>query len=56
MSTTKLNANVLKLTEPKSQLLDQVDVFIFDCDGVIWRVGGREGLQKERTPNESTQS
>ena len=40
MSTTRLNANVLKLTEPKSQLLDQVDVFIFDCDGVIWRVGG----------------
>lgn len=37
-SSTKLNANVLKLTEPKSQLLDDVDVFIFDCDGVIWRV------------------
>jgi len=31
-------ANVLKLSEPQSQLLDQVDVFIFDCDGVIWRV------------------
>ena len=39
-SSTKLNANVLKLTEPKSQLLDDVDVFIFDCDGVIWRVSG----------------
>jgi hypothetical protein len=31
-------ANVLKLTEPQTQLLDEVDVFIFDCDGVIWRV------------------
>lgn len=37
-TTTRLNANVLKLSEPKSQLLDEVDVFIFDCDGVIWRV------------------
>jgi len=38
-TTTKINmANVLKLSEPQSQLLDQVDVFIFDCDGVIWRV------------------
>ena len=31
-------ANVLKLADPQTQLLDQVDVFIFDCDGVIWRV------------------
>ena len=31
-------ANVLKLSDPQSQLLDEVDVFIFDCDGVIWRV------------------
>jgi hypothetical protein len=31
-------ANVLKLSDPATQLLDQVDVFIFDCDGVIWRV------------------
>ena len=38
-SATRLNANVLKLSEPQSQLLDEVDVFIFDCDGVIWRVG-----------------
>lgn len=30
-------ANVLKLSDPQSELLDQVDVFIFDCDGVIWR-------------------
>jgi hypothetical protein len=31
-------ANVLKLTDPDA-LLNQVDIFIFDCDGVIWRVG-----------------
>lgn len=31
-------ANVLKLSDPQSELLDEVDVFIFDCDGVIWRV------------------
>ena len=31
-------ANVVKLTEPQTQLLNEVDVFIFDCDGVIWRV------------------
>ena len=31
-------ANVLKLSDPQTQLLDEVDVFIFDCDGVIWRV------------------
>jgi hypothetical protein len=37
-STTLSMANVLRLSEPQSQLLDQVDVFIFDCDGVIWRV------------------
>lgn len=38
-SATSLQmANVLKLTDPQSQLLDEVDVFIFDCDGVIWRV------------------
>jgi hypothetical protein len=38
-STTSLQmANVLKLSDPQSQLLDEVDVFIFDCDGVIWRV------------------
>merc|ERR1711920_745763 len=29
--------NVPRLTEPNSELLDNVDVFIFDCDGVIWR-------------------
>lgn len=30
-------ANVPRLTDPNPQLLDSVDVFIFDCDGVIWR-------------------
>jgi len=30
-------ANVPRLTEPASELVDNVDVFIFDCDGVIWR-------------------
>jgi hypothetical protein len=37
-STPCYMANVLKLSDPQPQLLDQVDVFIFDCDGVIWRV------------------
>ena len=38
-ATRPLNmANVLKLTEPQTQLLNEVDVLIFDCDGVIWRV------------------
>lgn len=37
-AATSLAANVLKLNDPQSELLDQVDVFIFDCDGVIWRV------------------
>ena len=37
-SATALNAHVLKLTEPAKDLLPGVDVFIFDCDGVIWRV------------------
>jgi hypothetical protein len=40
-STTQLfaNNNVIKLNDPHRQsLLDQVDIFIFDCDGVIWRV------------------
>jgi len=30
-------ANVMKLSDPMPELLDNVDVFIFDCDGVIWR-------------------
>lgn len=29
---------VSKLSDPAKEILDQVDVFIFDCDGVIWRV------------------
>ena len=38
-SSTLLHmANVPKLSDPQSELLDKVDVFIFDCDGVIWRV------------------
>lgn len=37
-NTAQLNmANVLKLSDPEKELLDKVDVFIFDCDGVIWR-------------------
>lgn len=35
--STALNAQVPKLSDPQSNLLDNVDVFIFDCDGVIWR-------------------
>lgn len=30
-------AQVARLSEPTGQLLDKTDVFIFDCDGVIWR-------------------
>jgi len=30
-------AQVGRLSEPTGQLLDKTDVFIFDCDGVIWR-------------------
>ena len=37
-SSSSLNASVLKLSDPQKELLDNVDVFIFDCDGVIWRV------------------
>ena len=37
-TTTALNANVLRLSDPQRELLDNVDIFIFDCDGVIWRV------------------
>mmetsp|Transcript_10783 Transcript_10783/g.22140 ORF Transcript_10783/g.22140 Transcript_10783/m.22140 type:complete len:362 (+) Transcript_10783:31-1116(+) len=36
-SFTSLAASVEKLSEPQGQLLSTVDVFIFDCDGVIWR-------------------
>lgn len=35
---TAMNANVLKLSDPMNEILDKTDVFIFDCDGVIWRV------------------
>ena len=37
-SRLTLHANVLKLSDPQKELLGKVDVFIFDCDGVIWRV------------------
>lgn len=36
-TASSLAANVIKLSDPEKELLDQVDVFIFDCDGVIWR-------------------
>jgi len=36
-TSTAIQANVGKLTDPQANLLDNVDVFIFDCDGVIWR-------------------
>ena len=49
-SAARLHANVLKLSEPKSQLLDEVDVFIFDCDGVIWRVRSRFVWEVNRMP------
>ena len=42
-------ANVLRLTEPQSQLLDEVDVFIFDCDGVIWRVSDTNETKQARS-------
>ena len=38
VATTRLSAQVSKLQDPQSELLDKTDVFIFDCDGVIWRV------------------
>mmetsp|Transcript_34665 Transcript_34665/g.49208 ORF Transcript_34665/g.49208 Transcript_34665/m.49208 type:complete len:365 (-) Transcript_34665:188-1282(-) len=34
---TSVKANVLKLSDPAKEILDKTDVFIFDCDGVIWR-------------------
>ena len=41
-SATSLQmANVLKLSNPMEEMLNDVDVFIFDCDGVIWRVSCR---------------
>ncbi len=30
-------ASVKRLTSPQEDLLKDIDVFIFDCDGVIWR-------------------
>ena len=34
---SSLLATVSKLDSPEEQLMSDVDVFIFDCDGVIWR-------------------
>jgi hypothetical protein len=51
-----LRANVPRLSDPERQLLDQVDVFIFDCDGVIWRVRRRVcvGRMKRESTEETT--
>eukprot|EP00545_Synedropsis_sp_CCMP1620_P013830 CAMPEP_0119004030 /NCGR_PEP_ID=MMETSP1176-20130426/909_1 /TAXON_ID=265551 /ORGANISM="Synedropsis recta cf, Strain CCMP1620" /LENGTH=335 /DNA_ID=CAMNT_0006955691 /DNA_START=72 /DNA_END=1079 /DNA_ORIENTATION=+ len=53
ISNSALNANVQKLSDPTKEVLDKTDVFIFDCDGVIWRgdsliPGIPETLQKLR--------
>lgn len=40
-TTSSLHAKVVKLSDPQTQLLQDVDIFIFDCDGVIWRVRRR---------------
>ena len=37
-------ANVMRLSDPQEDLLKDVDVFIFDCDGVIWRVSNMDGF------------
>jgi uncharacterized protein YbbC (DUF1343 family) len=37
-ASSSLAAKVVKLSDPQTELLDRIDVFIFDCDGVIWRV------------------
>ena len=36
-STSLSMAKVERLSSPQENLLDKIDVFIFDCDGVIWR-------------------
>ena len=54
----KAEANILK-DEDKSSLVDSVETFIFDCDGVIWkgdslieagREGGRRRCMQEADP------
>ena len=35
--TVRMMATATKLSSPQEELLDGVDVFIFDCDGVIWK-------------------
>jgi hypothetical protein len=37
-STSLRTAKVERLSNPQSQLFEKVDAFIFDCDGVIWKV------------------
>jgi len=37
ISTSLKMADVARLSEPSKELMDETDVFIFDCDGVIWR-------------------
>merc|ERR1719223_1910469 len=36
-STSLKMADVARLSEPSKELMDETDVFICDCDGVIWR-------------------
>ncbi|CAM9623778.1 unnamed protein product, partial [Ectocarpus sp. 12 AP-2014] len=37
VSRTMRMANSQRLGDPVGQMLDKTDVFIFDCDGVIWK-------------------
>jgi len=37
LGSTRLFASPPRLSSPSSKLLDGTDIFIFDCDGVIWR-------------------
>ena len=46
-ATSLQMANVLRLSNPMEEMLNDVDVFIFDCDGVIWRVSRVEAVAIE---------
>jgi len=37
MAVSVKDAGLCKKLEVPSELLDSVDIFIFDCDGVIWK-------------------